>query len=81
MREWRLEDLQRCWSEVIAEPDQWPQRVIGPGGDAYIISPDLYTRFFDRGIRFDGDEWAELDDEPPSEDGADRAQHSHPPVV
>lgn len=65
MKEWQLEELQRCWGEVIEEADGWPQRVAGPGGDAYIISADLYRRFFDRGIRFDGDEYAHLDVEPP----------------
>jgi hypothetical protein len=33
---------------------------------AYIISVDLYRKFFDWGIRFDGDEWAHLDVEPPN---------------
>ncbi|HEY0019498.1 MAG TPA: hypothetical protein VGC13_24565 [Longimicrobium sp.] len=63
---WQLEDVQRYWSELVVEADRWPQRVAGPGGDVYIISADLHRRFFDRGIRFDGDEWAELDGDPPS---------------
>ena len=65
-KEWQLEDVQRCWSELIVEADRWPQRVAGPGGHAYIISADLHRRFFEPRIRFDGDEWAELDEAPPS---------------
>ncbi|WP_420126358.1 hypothetical protein [Longimicrobium sp.] len=77
---WALKDVKRCWSELIVEADRWPQRVAGPGGDAYIISPDLHRRFFDYGIRFDGDEWADLDEEPLSRNDENPDQHLTPPV-
>jgi hypothetical protein len=77
-RVWPLENVQRCWSELIVEADRWPQRVTGPDGDAYVISADLYGRFFDGGIRFDGDEYAHLDVDP-DENGTHPGElHSNP---
>jgi hypothetical protein len=54
-RVWPLEDVQRRWSELIVEADRWPQRVSGPDGDAYVISADIYKRFF-IGFTFDDED-------------------------
>ena len=53
--EWQLHDVQRCWSDLIDAADRWPQRVVSPDGLGYVISADIYKRFF-IGFTFDDED-------------------------
>ncbi|HEV3050985.1 MAG TPA: hypothetical protein VGX50_11775 [Longimicrobium sp.] len=76
--EWQLHDLQRCWSDLIDAADRWPQRVVSPDGHGYVISADIYKRFF-IGFTFEDE-----DDEPGEVRGkegiGDNVVQPHEPV-